>query len=268
MPITPAHPAAALPLRRLLGRFGSASALVIGSMAPDLEYFLPFRVPRSTSHSLAGLLWFCLPAGLALWATHRVLLRQFIAAMLPQAISRRLRITERVGWSFAECVAAAVSVLAGAVTHLAWDSFTHASGFAVRALPVLQVRVPVAGFYQPHLFKVLQHASSVVGLTVLVVMGVRWYLHAPIGPVDDSKALPFRLKLLMLVTLLLPSAAVALGVVALRVGVADGTSRVLRHSVGHAVFSAGTVLLMSFILAALVWRLGDAVGSRGEDERR
>lgn len=266
MPITPAHPAAALPLRGLLGRFGSASALVIGSMTPDLAYFLPFSVPRSTSHSAMGLLWFCLPAGLALWATYRVLLRPFIAAMLPRAISRRLQASGPVDWSLAVVVAAAVSVVVGGVTHLAWDAFTHASGFAVRALPVLQTRIPLAGVYQPHLFKVLQHVSSIVGLAILAVMATHWYVRTPIGPADPSRAVPFRLKVLMLATLLFPSAAVALGVVAMRVGDEGGTSRVLRHSVGHAVFSAGTVLLMSFILAALVWRIGDAVGSRSEDE--
>ncbi len=268
MPITPAHPAAALPLRGFLGRFGSASALIIGSMTPDLAYFMPLSVPRSTSHSLAGLWWFCLPAGLALWATYRVLLHPFIAAMLPRAISRKLQVPGSVEWSPTVLVAAAVSVIVGAVTHLVWDSFTHASGFAVRALPVLQARIPVAGWFQPHLFKVLQHGSSIVGVAVLAVMAVRWYVRTPIDLVDDSRAVPLRLKLLMLATLLLPSVAVAFGVIALRVGVEGGTRRVLRQSLGYAVFSAGTVLLMAFVLAALVWRIADAVGSRSQDQRR
>jgi hypothetical protein len=254
MPITPAHPVAALPLRGLLGRLGSTSALVIGSMTPDLAYFLPFSVPRSTSHSLAGLLWFCLPAGLALWGTYRVLLRPFVVALLPQAISRRLRASEPVGWSLVDVVAAAVSVMVGAVTHLAWDGFTHASGFAVRALPVLQMRIPVSSLFHPHLFKVLQHASSVVGMAILAFMAIRWYVRTPIEAARHSTAVPFWMKLLMLVTLLLPSVAVALGVLA------------LRESVGHAVLSAGAVLLMSFVLAAFVWRIGNAVGSRSENQ--
>jgi Domain of unknown function (DUF4184) len=237
-------------------------------MTPDLAYFLPFSVPRSTSHSLPGLVYFCLPTGLGLWATYRVLLRPFLTAMLPQAVSRRLRVSGPASWSLAEVVAAAISVLLGACTHLVWDSFTHASGAAVGALPVLQVRVPLAGLYHPHLYKVLQHASSVAGVGVLTVMAVRWYVRAPIGPADDSKAVPLQLKALILVTLLLPSAAVALGTVMLRVGLDGGTPLVLRRSVGHAVSSAGTVLLMSFILAAFVWRIGNAVASRGEDQKR
>jgi hypothetical protein len=165
-------------------------------------------------------------------------------------------------------VAAVVSVLVGASTHLVWDSFTHASGAAVGALSVLQARIPVAGFYHPHLYKVLQHASSLLGVAVLAFMAVRWYVRTPIGPADDSRVVPLRLKALMLATLLFPSAAVALGTIAMRVGAEGGTSRVLRQSLGHAAVAAGTVLLMSFILTALVWRIGDAVGSRSEDDGR
>jgi Domain of unknown function (DUF4184) len=64
MPFTFAHPAIAVPLLRPLGCYGVLSALVIGSLAPDLAYVLPLSVPRHKSHSLTGLLWFCLPVGL------------------------------------------------------------------------------------------------------------------------------------------------------------------------------------------------------------
>jgi hypothetical protein len=57
-----AHPAAVLPL----ARFGVPSALVIGSVAPDLWYLLPF-IDRAQTHSLSGVLAFCLPAGLLLY---------------------------------------------------------------------------------------------------------------------------------------------------------------------------------------------------------
>jgi hypothetical protein len=54
VPFTLAHPAAAVPLLRPLGRRGLLSALVIGSMAPDLWYFVPFDVTRADSHSPAA----------------------------------------------------------------------------------------------------------------------------------------------------------------------------------------------------------------------
>jgi len=120
MPYPFAHPAAVLPLARPLGRFGVASALAIGSVAPDLWYFVPF-VERGDSHSVAGMAWFCLPAGLLVYALFHLFLKQPLIALL----SPRLRAftparLPAVPWS-----AVIVSLLAGTVTHLAWDGLTH-----------------------------------------------------------------------------------------------------------------------------------------------
>lgn len=72
MPLTFAHPAAVLPTSRSLGRFGVLSALVIGSMAPDFVYFVPLGIHGSESHSIRGLIWFCVPSGmLVFFAYHR-----------------------------------------------------------------------------------------------------------------------------------------------------------------------------------------------------
>ena len=51
MPVTGSHPAAVLPLMRL----GFVpSALVIGSMVPDLPHYVPILVDAGTTHSLVG----------------------------------------------------------------------------------------------------------------------------------------------------------------------------------------------------------------------
>ena len=65
MPFTIAHAAAALPLRktRLV-----LSALVIGTMVPDLQYFLRMAPDDRYGHSLRGALLLSLPLGLlTLW---------------------------------------------------------------------------------------------------------------------------------------------------------------------------------------------------------
>ena len=51
MPLTTAHPVAAIPLRRPLGRLGVLAGLVIGSITPDLPLFLPLPVGRNAAHS-------------------------------------------------------------------------------------------------------------------------------------------------------------------------------------------------------------------------
>jgi hypothetical protein len=252
MPFTLAHPVAALPLRGLMGGLGSAPALVIGSLTPDLVYFLPLTVTGWQSHSLAGLLWFSMPAGLIVWTAYRLVLRPFVAAILPEALSRRLREPVPRNWRAADVLAAAASVVVGAGTHLAWDSFTHSSGAAVRALPALQAQVSLASFYTPRVFTVLQHLSSVVGLLVLMALGARWYRRTVPGQAN-SGALPFWSRLSIVLFLVVPSTAVGIAVLVSHLDAGDGSVRMQQLSVGRAVVSAGTVFLPSFMVAALAW---------------
>lgn len=60
IPFTCSHPALIIPLRW----YGFVlSALIIGSMAPDFEYFIRFSTTRTISHTIPGVFTFCLPAG-------------------------------------------------------------------------------------------------------------------------------------------------------------------------------------------------------------
>jgi hypothetical protein len=117
-----AHPAAVLPLVRPMGRFAVPSALAIGSIVPDLWHFVPL-VDRAASHSLAGLVWFCLPAGLLVYVLFHVLLKEpLIALISPRLASFSPRGLPRVAWR-----AVVVSLLVGALTHLIWDELTHSN---------------------------------------------------------------------------------------------------------------------------------------------
>jgi hypothetical protein len=68
-----------------------------------------------------------------------------------------------------------VSAALGSATHLAWDSVTHAKGWGPRHVHALTtpIRIPLAGTMVVH--RVLQHASTVVGLVVISVVIVRWF---------------------------------------------------------------------------------------------
>ena len=120
MPYPFAHPAAVLPLARPLGRLAVPSALAIGSMSPDLWYFVPL-LSRSDSHSLAGLAWFCVPAGLIAYALFHLLLKQPLIAL----ISPRLGAFTPAGLPPVPWHAVIVSLLVGGLTHLGWDELTH-----------------------------------------------------------------------------------------------------------------------------------------------
>lgn len=181
MPFTPAHAAAAVPLLRLLGPRGVFSALVIGSMAPDFAYFLPLGVRRGQSHGLDALAWFVLPVGLATHLVFHLLVKTPGVALLPAPL--RDRLTAR-GFAapllpVASWLAVTVSLILGAVSHLIWDSFTHAGAAGVQAIPILATELGTVAGSEVFVFKLLQHASTLTGLFLLGLWLGRWLRATP-----------------------------------------------------------------------------------------
>lgn len=176
MPYPFAHPAAVVPLRRLLGRHGVLSALVIGSVVPDLWYFAPGLLERDDTHSLPALFWFCLPIGAALYyAFHRLLKRPLLA--LWPALAARVAETP-----IANPAAVCSCIVIGALTHIAWDAVTHVEGW-----------------------RILQHLSTVGGAALLAWWLRRWWLAAPVRPVHDG-LMAWQRTLIATILLLVPAA--------------------------------------------------------------
>lgn len=127
MPYPIAHPAAAIALHRLLGRFSVPSALALGTVVPDLWYLLPW-LEREDSHTPVGLLVFCLPAGLAAYLVfHAVKIP--LLELLPRRLAERLRFYAADGLPKAAWTAVCASLLAGAATHLVWDALTYSEAY-------------------------------------------------------------------------------------------------------------------------------------------
>jgi hypothetical protein len=182
MPFTLAHPAAVLPFYRSRIPF---SALVIGSMIPDFEYFARFGYGDTFSHTLPGLFLFCLPAGLAvLWVFHRFL-KQLLFALLPDGHRSRLaKYMDRFPFLPLNCLALLIlGVLLGAAPHVAWDTFTHSYGWAVVHLPALDTTLLETGWGKLKIFKILQHLSTLVGLVLIAGAYGYWYRRA--APIMD-----------------------------------------------------------------------------------
>ncbi|MGA9352920.1 MAG: DUF4184 family protein [Terriglobales bacterium] len=183
MPFTPAHIAAVLPFRRTRMLW---SALVVGAVAPDLEYFLRMSPQGRYGHTLAGLFVFTLPLGLlTLWLFHAFVKAPFVDLM-PDSLARRLASPGdkfRFGGParFALLIA---SLLVGISTHLIWDSFTHGNTWPTRHLHALtqQVHLGSVGFVP--FYKILQHLSTVVGLAILLVWFAMWYRGSGAGSRD------------------------------------------------------------------------------------
>lgn len=173
MPFTFAHPAAVVPLLRPLGRYAVLSALVIGSIAPDFSYFLPFPMSRSRSHDLWGLFWFCMPLGAAAYALFHTLLAAPWIDLLPGGLRARCRAIAEARVAPA-LPAIAISLFAGAATHIAWDAFTHAGAPIVRVSRALRFHLATLSGYPISVYTILQHLSTAAGLALVAVWIRRW----------------------------------------------------------------------------------------------
>jgi hypothetical protein len=168
MPFTFAHPAAVLPLRR--SRFLLTVPLIIGSLVPDLPYFFPQRLGRllGDTHTFYGSFAACLPLGMALLLV-TVVLREPLTVLLSararyKCLRSIYRFTERpLHWPIA-----LLSILIGAWTHIAWDSFTHPLGWTAVRVQALNQPVSLFG-WNTELSHLLQYVSSVFGLAVLAL---------------------------------------------------------------------------------------------------
>jgi hypothetical protein len=177
MPFTISHAALVLPFSRLLARWRLLSAVIVGAMVPDFGLFLPWRLQRFETHSVWGLFSFCLPVGVATYWVFQYFIKAPILEVLPEGAYARWRpfsSPARFG-SIRQWILVAVGVLAGAVTHLVWDAFTHENARGVRMIPWLEEPIDI-GAHHVAGARLLQDGSSLIGLFIvmaLVAYGLR-----------------------------------------------------------------------------------------------
>lgn len=168
MPFTVSHAAAALVLKPL--RLPLAP-LVIGTMAPDLPYFIGLRHAGGMTHSFPGVLVAAAPAALALTVVWWIALRPAIRDLSPAAVRRRWHPSGPAWRSPRLWVAAVGAAAAGALTHSLWDSFTHADAWGTRAIAWLGAEQgPLPGYQWA------QYLSGVVGLAAIGCALLVWWV--------------------------------------------------------------------------------------------
>ncbi|EDY65829.2 conserved hypothetical protein [Streptomyces pristinaespiralis ATCC 25486] len=202
MPFTISHAAAVLPVLRRNGTARGplyASALVLGSFAPDTTYFAASVLPDAmgfgaVTHGVLGVLTVdvAITAVLVcLW----LLMRDPLVALLPAARQGRvytlLRGRPRVRPPVSAALWFYVSAVIGASTHVVWDAFTHFDRWGVRMMPVLGEAV--AGF---PLYTYTQYGSSAVALVALVWFTATALRRAPASPQAPVMLLGRRARLL------------------------------------------------------------------------
>jgi hypothetical protein len=178
VPFTFSHPAAVIPLRRAGLVF---SALVVGSMAPDFEYF--FRLTRlgHTSHTFPGVITFTFPVALAVLLLFHLVVKWPLISLLPRALQSRLVAPARqFRWGPpSRTMVVLLSLAVGIATHLAWDGVTHYDGWAAAIWPGMGDLLFSVKRHPFTTFKLLQYGGTVFGAVVMMLAAVRWYRRAP-----------------------------------------------------------------------------------------
>jgi hypothetical protein len=258
MAFTLAHPAAVIPLYRRLGRFGVLSALVIGSLAPDLHYFFPFQPARAQTHSLAGLWWYCLPVGMALYVAYHRFLKLPLVLALPASAFRRLAHFASPRLPNAPWTAVLISLLVGASTHLAWDAFTHNDGPVVLAVPLLQAPLFTIRAHPIYVYQLLQHLSTVLGMGAVAWWTRRWWRGAPLQPSRIRPLGPSARALAWLCLIGVPTSVALVSII----GFASEpiTLWLLRHMLSQAVAAAFPILGPALFAYAIAWHLWSRPG--------
>jgi len=174
MPFTLSHTAAALPFSRLKPFW---PGLIIGTMAPDFEYFLRLSDDDHLGHRLPGLLILTLPLALSVLWIFESYIREPAFELLPSGVQRRLK-TEKQGLPFTGWKSFGSTILwigIGIATHLVWDWFTHPQTWILAhwSWPRQKDAVP---FHPPVMMvQLLHYGSSLFGLVVTMAWFEFWY---------------------------------------------------------------------------------------------
>lgn len=143
-------------------------------MSPDFAYMLHSFGFAGLSHSLVGVVVFCTPLSAALLFVFYLLRRGFAKWL-------GLRVTyfdpEVKFWQLLQqrWPIFLVSIVIGALTHIAWDAFTHSGGCFVRLFPDFFDQILSLGFVSLRMFKWLQYGCSALGLLAIAYSLWRWY---------------------------------------------------------------------------------------------
>ncbi|SQI37254.1 Uncharacterised protein [Leminorella richardii] len=208
MPFTFAHPALVLPLRCGIGRRLSLTALLAGSLAPDLEYFVRMKVKGIYGHTPAGIFLFDIPLALLLTFIFHILIRDSLIRNLPSVLYQRLwPPCSAIDWpSYVKNQFSTVllSLFIGTLSHLIWDMFTHRDAFFITLFEWQTVSFNLF-HHQIFLYSILQHTSTLVGFSIIA--GYLWRM--PKKTNENSSISIIYWSALLVLTLLISAARFA-----------------------------------------------------------
>lgn len=224
-------------------------------MIPDFPLFSPLSPSYETTHSVPGLFSACLPLGLAGFLLFEFLMKRPLLALMPRAIQRGCSSFRgpRVGLNPRVMILTSLAMVAGAATHVFWDSFTHRGRWGTRVFPSLnETALTFWGHAFPG-FKLLQYGSTLIGLPCLLLLLGIWLSRREAAGHGEHPELPAFFK----VAAFLVGVAIPLSVTLL-IWHRDGVSKYER--IGRSITFSGLCLMFAILVYCLAfhvveWRL-------------
>lgn len=182
MPFTFSHPAIILPLSKISKTKCSFTGLIIGSIAPDFEYFILMKMQRTHGHELGSFLWFNLPICIILALLYHTIVKKPLINNLPHFLYSRLNQFKDMDWLqyFKQYWLVFIySSLIGVFSHLFWDSFTHDHGLLGKSPEFL--KQPLLNSNQT-IYEFLQLLSTIVGGLIVL----KYTLSLPLQKIEPK----------------------------------------------------------------------------------
>lgn len=168
MPFTFAHPSVVLPLN---SKYFNLSGLILGSIAPDIIYFVLFSPSSNLGHTFLGFILFNLPMCFILNYLFYKYIQELFILTLPNFISSRYLYmikNKNILSNKADILKFLYSCLIGMSTHVLWDAFTHKTGFFVQYISLLKNSIILFNINIPF-YKILQHSSTIIGFLIIFI---------------------------------------------------------------------------------------------------
>ncbi len=152
--------------------------MVVGSMAPDFEYFFGLRHPAS--HAMPGVVTFTFPLALAVLVIFHAIVKWPLISLMPGGLQARLiGPARRFRWFPARrFLLILLSLATGIATHILLDGFTHPDSWAVLHSAALRTMVPIPAHPPVPMHAVLWYGTTAVGVLVLAICSAFWYRRA------------------------------------------------------------------------------------------
>jgi Domain of unknown function (DUF4184) len=175
MPFTSAHVVAVLPFKKYSTHIFSFTALIIGSIVPDFEYFVRMTLYGHYGHTLLGIIIFDIPLGLLIYIIYNSTVRQAVISYLPNYLFSRVESPIIFDWKFYfrhNFLKILFSLFIGILTHFFWDGFTHDEEYYfARFFTFLLLKITIFNITLPLHF-ILQLLSTFIGMFILF-----WHIH-------------------------------------------------------------------------------------------